>query len=102
MVAEPPAPLKKSQNGTWPGLGWPLVGESGKSHAYAHDGNWYGTRTFMKCNPSKGLNWALLFNVTMQPDPTDAGIVTDVARELKGLLDGADRFPDLDLFATYR
>jgi N-acyl-D-amino-acid deacylase len=97
MVAEPPAPLKKNKNGTYPGLGWPLVGPSGKKYAYAHDGNWYGMRTFMKCNPSKGLNWALLFNVTMQPDPTDQGIVTDLARELKELLDGTESFPDLDL-----
>jgi hypothetical protein len=37
----------------------------------------------------------------MQPDPTDQGIVTDLARELKELLDGTESFPDLDLFETY-
>jgi CubicO group peptidase (beta-lactamase class C family) len=102
MVAPPPPPLKKNQNGTYPGLGWPIVGPSGKGYGYVHDGNWPGTRAFMKCNASKGLNWALLFNVSMHPDPIDQGIVTEAARALQETLESTERFPDLDLFADYR
>jgi N-acyl-D-amino-acid deacylase len=102
MVAPPPPPLKKNADGTYPGLGWPTAGPSGKGYGYVHDGNWPGTRAFMKCNHAKGLNWALLFNVSMQPDPIDQGIVKETFRELHDILDGTDRFPDLDLFAEYR
>jgi len=102
MVAAPPPPVKKGKTGTYPGLGWPLAGPSGNGYGYAHDGHWPGTRTFMKCNHAKGLNWALLFNVSMQPDTADLSAVKDAARELEELLDGTDRFPDLDLFDTFR
>ncbi len=102
MVAPPPPPMKKNDNGTYPALGWELAGPSGKGYGYAQDGNWPGARTFMKCIHARGLNWALLFNVSMQPDPQDKGIVKEMIRELNTFLDGAERFPDLDLFAEYR
>jgi N-acyl-D-amino-acid deacylase len=102
MVAEPPPPVKARPNGTYPGLGWPFVGRSGKGHGYAHDGNWHGMRTFIKCNAAKGVNWALMFNVSMQPDPIDQGIIQDVAREFQEQIERTERFPDIDLFPTFR
>jgi CubicO group peptidase (beta-lactamase class C family) len=102
MVAPPPAPVKKNPNGTYPGLGWPIVGPSGKGYGYVHDGKWTGTRTFMKCNPARGLNWALLFNVAMQPDPEDQRVALDAARECEAEVERAKSFPDVDLFATFR
>lgn len=102
MVAAPPAPLQKNKDGTYPGLGWPTAGPSGKGYGYLHDGNWPGTRAFMKCNAARGLNWALLFNVSMQPDPVDQGIVSQARQDLQELLEKTEGFPDLDLFAEFK
>ncbi len=102
MVAAPPAPLKVRPNGTYPGLGWPTVFASPKGPGYAQDGNWYGMRTFMKCNPARGVNWALLFNVTMQPDPIDGRITLDAVREVQERIDGLERYPEVDLFKEMR
>jgi N-acyl-D-amino-acid deacylase len=102
MVAPPPPPLKKNPNGTYPGLGWPIVGPSGKSYGYVHDGKWHGTRTFMKSTPARGVNWAVLFNVAMQPDPTDQRVTVDAVREFQEQVERTKRFPDVDLFAEFR
>jgi CubicO group peptidase (beta-lactamase class C family) len=102
MVAPPPAPIAKRPNGSYPGLGWPVVNPSGKQFGYLHDGKWTGMRTFMKCNPAKRMNWALLFNVAMQPDPDDRSVTADAARECEAVIERALDFPDLDLFATYK
>jgi CubicO group peptidase (beta-lactamase class C family) len=102
MVASPPPPVKKQANGTYAGLGWPIVGPSGKSFGYMQDGHWPGARTFMKCNPAKGVNWALLFNVSMHPDPIDQRAVLDAVREVQQQIEQIERLPDLDLFSEYR
>jgi CubicO group peptidase (beta-lactamase class C family) len=102
MVASPPAPLKARSNGTYPGLGWPNVFPTPRGPGYAQDGSWHGMRTFLKCNPAKGLNWALLFNVSMQPDPVDAQIVRGAAREVQEQVERLDRYPAVDLFDSFR
>jgi N-acyl-D-amino-acid deacylase len=102
MVAEPPPPVKKNDKGIWPGLGWPTVGASGKSFGYMHDGNWPGTRTFMKHNAANGTNSALMFNASAHPDPTDQGTVMSALREVKDELDRLGKVADMDLFPTFR
>jgi N-acyl-D-amino-acid deacylase len=100
MVAPPPPPLKARPNGTHPGLGWPDVFATPRGPGYAHDGSWHGMRTFMKCNPAKGVNWALMFNVSMQPDPVDLQLAQAAARQIQERVERLDRYPAVDLFKS--
>jgi hypothetical protein len=65
-----------------------------------HDGNFHGMRTFMK-RSSKGLNWALLFNVSMQPDQIDAQIMSLGAQEVHEKMESIEKHPDVDLFPQF-
>jgi N-acyl-D-amino-acid deacylase len=102
MVEPPPPPLKPRPNGTHVGLGWDSVvlGEP-KQFGYYKDGSWFGMRSFMKRNPN-GVNWALLFNASMQPDVQDSRIVGDAVKEVREAVERLEKYPDLDLFGEFR
>jgi hypothetical protein len=98
LMREPPAaPLKPRDNGTWFGLGWDIVMEKGKTYGYYKEGSYQGMRTFMKRLPG-GINWALLYNASMELDPVDKRMVATTAEEVQQLIDRFDKYPDIDLF----
>jgi N-acyl-D-amino-acid deacylase len=101
MVALPPPPVKPRADGNYNGLGWPTVSRAGKSFGYFHDGNYDGVRAFMKCSPARGVNWALLFNVSINPDAVDDRIVLDAVREVREAVESIESYPDVDLFKKY-
>jgi N-acyl-D-amino-acid deacylase len=100
MIAPPPAPLKARPDGTYNGLGWPSVTRTGEGFGYAHDGNFHGMRTFMKRTP-RGVNWALLFNVSAQPDPADAKMIAQVVQETRQRVEAIEKYPNVDLFGQF-
>jgi N-acyl-D-amino-acid deacylase len=100
MLAKPPAPVQPRKDGTWNGLGWPTVSVTEKGFGYLHDGSFHGMRTFMK-RSSKGVNWALLFNVSMNPDPVDANIIKQAIQEVRQHVENFDNYPAIDLFSEY-
>jgi N-acyl-D-amino-acid deacylase len=101
MIEPPPKPLKSRDNGTYFGLGWDSVIQTGKGYGYFKDGSWFGMRCFMKRLPNH-VNWVLLFNASMQPDVLDTKIVGDAVKEVRQTLEGLERFPDIDLFEEFR
>jgi CubicO group peptidase (beta-lactamase class C family) len=100
MLAPPPAPVKARPNGTYPGLGWVNVFPTPRRAGYTQEGSWQGMRTFLKCNPARGVNWALLFNASMDPDPVDARVVLDAVRDIQQRVERLDRYPAVDLFKS--
>jgi N-acyl-D-amino-acid deacylase len=100
MLAPPPAPLKPRANGTYNGLGWPTVTMTAKGFGYLHDGSYHGMRTFMKRSP-QGVNWVLLFNVSMEPDPIDAQITAKAVQEIRQQVESLQKYPDIDLFPQF-
>jgi CubicO group peptidase (beta-lactamase class C family) len=100
MLAPPPPPLPPRKDGGHWGLGWPQVVLSPQGYSYIHDGQFHGMRTFMKRN-ARGVNWVLLFNVSMEPDQIDAGIIRQALAEVRREVEGIQRYPDVDLFAQY-
>lgn len=100
MLALPPPPLKPKSNGVYNGLGWPSVKVSGKNFTYAHEGQFPGARTFMKRN-AKGVNWALLFNVSMELDQVDVSAISQVVRDIHERVEGLKEYPDIDFFKDY-
>jgi N-acyl-D-amino-acid deacylase len=100
MLASPLAPLKARPDGTYFGLGWPAMAAGADGFTYMHDGNFHGMRTFMK-RSAKGLNWALLFNVSMQPDQIDAQIMSLGAQEVHEKMESIEKHPDVDLFPQF-
>jgi CubicO group peptidase (beta-lactamase class C family) len=97
MIAVPPAPLKPRSDGTHVGLGWDSVLLTEKGHGYFKDGSWHGMRAFMKRLPN-GVNWALLFNASMNPDTQDTQTVADAVKEVRQAVERMQKFPDIDLF----
>ncbi len=100
MVEKPPAPLKVRENGPWYGLGWDMVVMKDGAPGYFKEGCYQGMRTFMKRMPS-GLNWALLYNASMEFDPYDTQVARNVAVEVLRIVEGNDRYPDIDLFKDF-
>jgi N-acyl-D-amino-acid deacylase len=100
MLAPPPAPLQARPDGTYNGLGWPTVTPAADGFGYAHDGNFHGMRTFMKRSP-RGVNWALLFNVSTQPDPVDAKMIAQAVQETRRRVESFEQYPDIDLFGQF-
>jgi hypothetical protein len=98
MFALPPPPLRPRPDGTHAGLGWPFVSMTGDS--YMHDGMWNGMRTFLKRSP-RGVNWALAFNVSIQPDMADQQILKAVVEEVRAEVDRLEKYPDIDLFKSF-
>jgi N-acyl-D-amino-acid deacylase len=101
MRDQPPAPLKPRDNGTWFGLGWDAVMEKGKAYGYFKEGSYQGMRTFMKRLPG-GLNWALMYNASMEFDQVDMRMRAATAEEVHNLVDRFDKYPDIDLFDEFR
>lgn len=101
MVELPPAPLKPSPNGTFMGLGWDSVHVQGKAFMVFKDGGYQGMRTFMKRLPN-GVSWCLLYNASMDFDPVDAQIATGAIQEVRRVVEGMDKYPNIDLFKEYR
>jgi N-acyl-D-amino-acid deacylase len=100
MIAPPPGPLKPRENGTWFGLGWDSVVVKGKAFGYYKEGSYQGMRTFMKRLPG-GVNWVLLYNASMEFDPQDTRIATNAVQEVHQIVEGNDKYPDIDLFKEF-
>jgi N-acyl-D-amino-acid deacylase len=100
MLEAPPRPLKPRANGTYFGLGWDSVLVQDKAFGYFKDGSYQGMRTFMKRLPS-GVNWVLLYNASMEFDPQDMQIAASMVQELRKVVEGIDRHPNIDLFKEF-
>jgi N-acyl-D-amino-acid deacylase len=100
MLDPPPPPLKPRENGTYFGLGWDSVLIKDGKPAYFKDGSWQGIRTFMKRLPA-GVNWALLYNASMEFDPQDTQMVSRTAQEVHQLIERIGKYPDVDLFKEF-
>jgi hypothetical protein len=100
MVEKPPAPLRPRENGTWFGLGWDIVVVKDGGVGYFKEGCYQGMRTFMKRLPS-GLNWALLYNASLEFDPYDTRVAANVAEEVRQIVEANDKYPDIDLFKDF-
>jgi N-acyl-D-amino-acid deacylase len=100
MLAQPLAPLRPRESGTWFGLGWDIVLTKDGAIGYYKEGCYQGMRTFMKRLPS-GLNWALLYNASMEFDPQDTQVAASVAREIHQIIESNDKYPDVDLFNEF-
>ena len=70
------------------------------SFGYFKDGSYQGMRTFMKRLPS-GVNWALLYNAGMEFDPQDRDIAAGTVQEVRKLVEGLGKYPDVDLFKEF-
>jgi N-acyl-D-amino-acid deacylase len=101
MLTPPAAPIKARPDGTYTGLGWVSVARSKDAFAYYQEGSWHGARTFMKRSP-RGVNWALVFNASMNPDMLDAKAVKDTVHLVRERVEMLERFPDIDLFKEFR
>lgn len=101
MIEAPPQPLKPRANGTWFGLGWDAVAVNDTGYACFKDGSCQGMRTFMKRLPG-GINWALLYNASMEFDPQDMQTASGVVHEIRQLVESFAKYPDIDLFGEYR
>ncbi len=97
MLEPPPPPLKVGPDGTFHGIGWVTTLKTKDTFGYAQDGSWHGARTFMKRTP-RGVNVALVFNASMQPDMLDAKAVKDTVHLVRERVEKLDSFPDIDLF----
>jgi N-acyl-D-amino-acid deacylase len=100
MLEPPPEPLKPRPNGTYYGLGWDSVFVKDKTFGYYKDGSYQGMRTFMKRLPT-GVNWVLLYNASMEFDPQDMQIADRTIQEVRKLVEGLGKHPDVDLFEEY-
>jgi CubicO group peptidase (beta-lactamase class C family) len=100
MLEPPPRPLKPRPNGTYFGLGWDSVLVKDKAFGYFKDGSYQGMRTFMKRLPN-GLNWVLLYNASFEFDPEDLQIAGNTVQEVRKLVEGIGKLPDIDLFKEY-
>jgi N-acyl-D-amino-acid deacylase len=100
MIEPPAAPLKPRDNGTYFGLGWDSALAKDKTFAYYKEGSYQGLRTYMKRLPN-GLNWALLYNASMEFDAQDMRLAASTVQEARKLVEGIDKYPDIDLFKDY-
>jgi hypothetical protein len=57
-------------------------------------------RTFMKRLPT-GVSWALLYNASMEFDPHDVQVAANTVQEVRQLVEGFDKHPDVDLFKEF-
>lgn len=100
MIETPVEPLKPRANGTWFGLGWDSVVRPEKTFGYFKDGSYQGMRTFMKRLPT-GVNWVLLYNASMEFDPQDTQMASNMVHEVRHLVDRHENHPDVDLFKEF-
>jgi N-acyl-D-amino-acid deacylase len=100
MMEPPPAPIRPRADGTHYGLGWDSVVVKGKTFAYFKDGSYQGMRTYMKRLPT-GVNWALLYNASMEFDPQDMQTASATIHEVRRHVESIGKYPDIDLFKEY-
>jgi hypothetical protein len=101
VMREPPAaPLKPRDNGSWFGLGWDSVVARDTAFGYYKEGSYQGMRTYMKRLPN-GLNWALLYNASMEFDPQDQRVAANLVQDVHQIVEAHDKFPNIDLFKDY-
>jgi hypothetical protein len=72
----------------------------GKAVTYFKNGSNPGMRTFLKRLPT-GVNWALLYNASMEFDPVDMHLLASTVKEVHQLLKRLDKYPDIDQFKEY-
>jgi N-acyl-D-amino-acid deacylase len=101
MTSPPPAPLKPRENGSYVGLGFEVVLPLTKGFSYAQDGSFHGMRAFMS-RSKRGINWALIFNASMQPDNADITMVKDHLPEVRAHMDRMEHSSDIDLFKEFK
>jgi N-acyl-D-amino-acid deacylase len=100
MLEPPPRPLKPRPNGAYFGLGWDAVLVNDKGFAYFKDGSYQGMRTYVK-RLATGLNWALLYNASMEFDPQDTQVVSNTVHEVRELVEKMNKYPNIDLFKEF-
>jgi CubicO group peptidase (beta-lactamase class C family) len=100
MIEAPPEPLKPREDGSWFGLGWDSAIVKDNEFAYFKDGSYQGMRTYMKRLPN-GLNWVLLYNASMEFDPNDLKLAANTVHEIRKVVEGIEKHPDIDLFKEY-
>jgi hypothetical protein len=101
VTAPPPEPIKPRPDGTYYGLGWDSVIVQGKAVGYFKDGSSQGMRTFMK-RLSNGVNWALLYNASMEFDPQDMQLTAGTVHEVRKLSEGTANIPTTTSSPTTR
>jgi CubicO group peptidase (beta-lactamase class C family) len=101
MIEPPPAPLKVPASGSYVGLGWDSVIVQDKAYTVYKEGSYQGMRTFMKRLPT-GVCWAIAYNASMDFDPVDMQIASGTVQEVRRLVEGAEKFPNIDLFKEYQ
>ena len=47
------------------------------------------------------VNWALVYNASMEFDMVDQRITASTAREVHNLIEQFEKYPDIDLFKEY-
>jgi CubicO group peptidase (beta-lactamase class C family) len=100
MLEPPPAPIKPRSDGSYFGLGWDGVVLKDGTFSYYKEGSYQGMRTFTKRMPT-GVNWALLYNASMEFDPQDRQVAASTVSEVRQLVEGLGKYPDIDLFKDY-
>jgi hypothetical protein len=102
MLEPPPDPLKPRKDGTYFSLGWDsaILKDDGE-FAFFKDGSLQGMRTFMK-RLATGVSWALLYNASMEFDPHDLQLAGNCVHEVRQLVEGLEKHPDVDLFGEYQ
>jgi N-acyl-D-amino-acid deacylase len=100
MLKPPPAPIPPRPDGTYFGLGWDSVLVKDRAVAYFKNGSNPGMRTFLK-RRNPGVNWALLYNASMEFDPVDMNLLASTIQEVHALVERFEKYPDVDLFKEY-
>jgi N-acyl-D-amino-acid deacylase len=101
MIEPPPAPLKVPANGVFTGIGWDAVNIKDKAYTAFKDGSYQGMRTFMKRLPN-GVCWCLFYNASMEFDPVDTQVASGAVQDVHRLVEGIEKYPNLDLFKEFR
>lgn len=101
LMIEPPAQaIKARADGTYFGLGWDMVGIKDKMVGASKEGSLQGMRTLMR-RMFSGVSWALLYNASMEFDRVDTLVVASAVKEVRDLVDGFEKYPDVDLFKEF-
>lgn len=100
ILTPPPPPLQVKIGIGYPGLGFPDVFPRPKGIAYGQSGAFQGMRTYIRHN-ERGVVWALLFNVAMQPDAIDGQRIQRAMQEVRARVEGMTAYPNIDLFSKY-
>jgi len=100
MLAPPSPPLRPRPGGHWFGLGWDDVRETPNGPSYAKDGGINGVRSFIGHMPGN-VEWTVLFNGGRNV-PGQPGQDIDAAQRIRQGIRQTNRWPEGDLFPTFR